>query len=74
VHFRVWAPSPKTITLVVDGAEHAMVPEPEGYHSAHVATARPHGTTVAISARNTSRFVRFFFTQLLRHQPPPSNQ
>jgi hypothetical protein len=51
-----------------------MVPEPEGYHSAHVATARPHGTTVAISARNTSRFVRFFFTQLLRHQPPPSNQ
>jgi maltooligosyltrehalose trehalohydrolase len=40
VHFRVWAPSPKTITLVVDGAEHAMVPEPEGYHSAHVATAR----------------------------------
>ncbi len=39
-HFRVWAPTPKAIKLVVDGVEHAMASEPDGYRSAHVAKAR----------------------------------
>lgn len=39
VHFRVWAPRPQAITLVVDGVEHAMQSEAGGYHSAYVDTA-----------------------------------
>lgn len=40
VHFRVWAPLPKTIMLIVDGVEHTMEPEADGYHSAYVAEVR----------------------------------
>lgn len=39
-HFRVWAPLPKAVRLVVDGVEHAMRPEAGGYRSAFVAAAR----------------------------------
>ena len=40
VHFRIWAPLPKSIMLIVDGDEHAMQTEEAGYRSAYVATAR----------------------------------
>ena len=40
VHFRIWAPLPKSIVLVVDGVEHAMQTEEDGYHSTYVAAAR----------------------------------
>ena len=40
VHFRIWAPLPKSIVLVVDGVEHAMQTEEDGYRSAYVAVAR----------------------------------
>ena len=40
VHFRIWAPLPKKIALVVDGVEHALEAEEGGYRSAYVASAR----------------------------------
>jgi maltooligosyltrehalose trehalohydrolase len=39
VHFRIWAPLPKKIVLVVDGVEHALQTEEGGYRSAYVAAA-----------------------------------
>ncbi|MFD2181498.1 malto-oligosyltrehalose trehalohydrolase [Rhodoplanes azumiensis] len=41
VHFRVWAPRPDEIVLVVDGAEHPLAAEDGGYRSVHVADAKP---------------------------------
>ena len=40
VHFRIWAPLPKSIVLVVDGVEHVLQTEEDGYRSAYVAAAR----------------------------------
>jgi maltooligosyltrehalose trehalohydrolase len=46
-HFRVWAPDPRDVSLVIEGAagprEIALEREPEGYHSVYVSTAA-HGT------------------------------
>ncbi|EJW13191.1 Malto-oligosyltrehalose trehalohydrolase [Rhodovulum sp. PH10] len=38
-HFRVFAPRPKTIVLVVDDEEHGLAEEPGGYRSAFVPSA-----------------------------------
>ncbi|MDC7784691.1 malto-oligosyltrehalose trehalohydrolase [Rhodoplanes sp. TEM] len=40
VHFRVWAPLPDTIVLVVDGIAHELAAEDGGYRSAFVTDAR----------------------------------
>lgn len=41
VHFRVWAPLPASLALVVDGVEHELAVEDGGYRSAFVPEARP---------------------------------
>lgn len=40
VHFRVWAPQPDTIELVVDGIAHELATEDGGYRSTFVSDAR----------------------------------
>ncbi|MFL9827020.1 malto-oligosyltrehalose trehalohydrolase [Rhodoplanes sp. SY1] len=41
VHFRVWAPLPEDIVLVVDGAEYPLAAEDGGYRSVFIADAKP---------------------------------
>jgi hypothetical protein len=40
VHFRIWAPLPKSIVLVVDGVEYVLQTEEDGYRSVYIAAAR----------------------------------
>src|SRR5687767_6854405 len=42
VRFRVWAPEAGRVEVVVEGGKaHPLEKDPEGYHSAHVRSARP---------------------------------